>query len=217
MQHAFQECPEVCRAWDLFRKTRLQAGLAPAFHTWEDISRGLITETPGPQIEEELRWDIAAAFTLNIDTPWDILRANLLWAIWFQRVEIAFRNEPFHLGVVLWNAWRHTIYCGMEAYKELFRHKRNEEKRQATISCFETVWTKESIFGRLQGGRLRWNLTPHVSFLPKELGAWLVPPIRIIRRLPSPDPEADFVAQPNLDEHIDAFLQGIAANWRAPT
>ena len=43
-----------------------------------------------------------------------------------------------------------------------------------------------------------------------------LPPIRIIRRSPSPDPEAEFTAQPNLADHIDEFLQGIAANWRPP-
>jgi hypothetical protein len=214
LQHAFQECPEVCHVWDLFRTTRLKAGLAPAFHTWKEISRGLLTEPPGLHIEEELRWDTATAFTLTIETPWDILRANTLWAIWCQRVELAFRNEQFHLGVVLWKAWRNTIYCGMEAYKELFRHKRNEEKRQETISCFQTIWTKENIFGRLQGDKIKWNLTPHQSFFPKELGAWLVHPIRIIRQSPSPEPEAEFVAQPNLANHIDSFLHDIAANWR---
>jgi hypothetical protein len=104
----------------------------------------------------------------------------------------------------------------MEAYKELFRHKRNEKKRREAISCFQAVWTQENIFGRLQGDKIKWNLTPHQSFLSKELGAWLVPPIRIIRRSPSPDLEAEFVAQPNLADHIDNFIQGIAANWGPP-
>jgi hypothetical protein len=149
LQHAFQECPEVSRVWDLYRTTRLKAGLAPAFHTWKEISCGLIADPPGPHIEEELRWDTASAFTITMETPWDLLRANTLWAIWCQRVELAFRNEQFHLGVVLWKAWRNTVYCGMEAYKELFRHKRNEEKRQEIISCFQTIWTKENIFGKL--------------------------------------------------------------------
>lgn len=139
LQHAFQECPEVSRAWDLFRNTRQSVGFAPAFHTWKEINRGLMTEPEGPKIEEDLKWDTAAAFTLTIDTPWDILRANTLWAIWCQRVELAFMNEPFHLGVVLWSAWRNTIYCAMEAYKELFRHQRNEEKRHEAIECFQTA------------------------------------------------------------------------------
>lgn len=52
LQHAFQECPEVSRAWVLFRNTRQKAGLAPAFITWKEISRGLMTEPPGPNIEE---------------------------------------------------------------------------------------------------------------------------------------------------------------------
>lgn len=133
LQHAFQDCPEVCRVWDLFRNTRLKAGLAPAFYTWKEISRGLMSKTPGPRIEEDLKWDAAAAFTLNIDTPWDLLRANTLWAIWCQRVELAFRNEQFHLGVVLVKAWRSTILCGMEAYRPsaLSEDHRHRIRRQS--------------------------------------------------------------------------------------
>ena len=214
LQHAFQECPEICKAWTLFRNTRQSAGLPPAFNSWEEISRGLMTEPEGPTYEEDLKWDTAAAFKVTTDTPWDILRAHLLWAIWCQRVDVAFRNEQFHLGLILWNAWRNTIYCAMEAYKELFRHKRNEEKRQEAIACFQAVWTASSIFGRLSGDTIRWNLTPHSLFLPRELGAWLTPPIRIRRLSPSPDPDATFVAQPNFEDRIDDFLNEIASNWR---
>lgn len=127
LQHAFLECSEVRKAWDLFRNTRRAAGLPPSYNNWREISRGLMTEPPGPNIEENLRWDTAAAFTITTDTPWDILRAQLLWAIWCHRVAIAYRDEHFHLGVILWQAWRNTIYCAIEAYKELFRHARNEE------------------------------------------------------------------------------------------
>ena len=168
-----------------------------------------MTDAPGPSVEENLHWDTAAAFTITGDTPWDILRAQLLWAIWYQRVEVAFREDNFHLGVILWQAWKNTIYCGMEAYKELFRHKRNEEKRQEIISCFQKVWTQSEIFGRMRGGNLKWNLTPHKDFLPEDLGAWNTPPIRIHRLSPSPDPEADFMARPDFPELIDAFIQGI--------
>lgn len=116
--------------------------------------------------------DTAIAFTITPDTPWDILRAQILWPIWCQRVDFAFKVEHFHLGVVLWHAWRNTIYCAMEAYKELFRHTRNEEKQQQLIACFSKDWTTSEIFGRLRGGEIKWNLTPHKEFLPLELGAW---------------------------------------------
>lgn len=214
LQHAFQECPEITRAWDLFRTTRNMVGLAPAYFSWTEISRGLMTDPPGPSMEEELKWDTAAAYRVTMETPWDILRAHILWAIWCQRVDLAFRNDQFHLGVVLWNAWRNTIYCAMEAYKELFRHKRNEEKRHEAIACFQAVWTAENVFGRIQGDTIRWNLTPNLNFLPRDLGAWMAPPIRINRLSPSPDPEADFMAHPNLGVRIDEFLGEIASNWR---
>jgi hypothetical protein len=210
LQHAFQECPEVKRAWDLFRATRNTAGLPPNYNSWKEISRGLMTDTPGPAMEEALRWDTAAAFTVNMDTPWDILRAQLLWAIWCQRVAVAFREEVFHLGVVLWQAWKNTIYCAIEAYKELFRHARNEEKRQELISCFQKVWTQAEIFGRLRGGDIKWNLTPHKNFLPEELGAWNANPIRIQRMSPSPDLEAEFTARNDFSDLVDAFIQGIS-------
>ena len=182
------------------------------YNTWKDISRGLMSDTLGPVIEETLRWDTAAAFTVTMDTPWDILRAQLLWAIWCQRVAVAFRDENFHLGVVLWQAWKNTIYCAIEAYKELFRHARNEEKRQELISCFQTVWTQSEIFGRMRGGDLKWNLTPHKDFLPEELGAWNVQPIRIQRLSPSPDLEAEFTAREDFGDLIDAFIRGVGNN-----
>ena len=100
----------------------------------------------------------------------------------------------------MWQAWRNTIYCAMEAYKELFRHARNEEKRQELISCYQTMWSQAEIFGRMRGGELKWNLTPHTKFLPVELGAWNSLPIRINRLSPSPDPEAEFAARADFAE-----------------
>ena len=213
LQHAFQSCTEVQRAWDLFRKTRAMTPLNPAYQTWQEISRGLLTEPDGPSMEEDLRWDTASSFSINVETPWDTLRAQLLWSIWSQRVAHAFRDEQFHLGVVLWHAWRNTIYCAMEAYKELFRYKRNEEKRQELITCFQKIWTVGNIFGRSSGREIRWNLTPHLEFLPQELGAWTIPPIRINRLSPSPDIEAEFAARPDFDNLVQDFIQEIGSNW----
>ena len=207
LQHALKDCPQLSRAWDLFRNTRHAVGLPSSYNTWSDISRGLIRDPPGPQVNEELRWDTAAAFSLNSDTPWDILRAQLLWSIWCQKVAHTFREEEFHLGVVLWHAWRNTIYCAMEAYKELFRHKRNEEKHQEIITCFQQIWTEAKVFGRLQGSTIKWNITPPEEFLPKELGAWTTPPIRINRLSPSPDLEAKFTARPDFANLVDNFLR----------
>lgn len=113
------------------------------------------------------------------------------------------------MGVILLNAWRNTIYVAMEAYKELFRHARNEEKRQELISCFQKVWTAAEVFGRLRAGTIKWNLTPHREFLPVALGAWSAQPIRINRLSPSPDPEAEYAARPDLPQIIDHFLHDI--------
>ena len=210
LQHAFQECPEIARIWELYRSLRRVANIPPYFTTWHEISRGLMRDIPGPQVEEELRWDTAAAFSVNAETPWDLLRAQLLWSVWRQRVEFAFREEHFHLGVVLWHAWRNTIYSAMEAYKELFRHARNEEKRQEMIHCFQEVWTAGNIFGRIHNGDIRWHLTPPKEFLPEDLGAWTAAPICIHRLSPSPDVEAEFVARPDFGQLVDEFVQAAA-------
>ena len=214
LQHAFQDCPEVKQAWVLLNNTRVAAGLRPAYITWLDISRGLMQEPEGPSVEDDLRWDTTVVFSNNNDTPWDILRAQLLWAIWCQRVAHAFSDEVFHLGVALWNVWRNTIYCAIEAYKELFRHKRNEEKRQELISCFQQIWTASNIFGRLRGEEIKWNITPPDVFLPRELGAWLVPPIRVHRPSPSPNPEATFTARPDFPDLVSKLVNNIGNNLR---
>ena len=166
-------------------------------------------DRPCPSIEEDLRWDTTSAFSLTPDTPWDLLRAQLLWAIWCQRIEIAFRENNFHLGAILTNAWRNTIYAAMEAYKELFRHPRNEEKRQELIQCFQKIWTEAEIFARLRNGDIKWNLIPHREFLPLDLRAWNATPINIHRFSPSPDIEAEFAARADLPHIIDDFLQNI--------
>lgn len=80
------------------------AGLLPSYITWRDISRGLMMDPPGPSIEESLRWDTAVAFIVTMEILWDILRAQLLWAIWCQRVEVVFREAHFYLGFILLQA-----------------------------------------------------------------------------------------------------------------
>jgi hypothetical protein len=102
----------------------------------------------------------------------------------------------------------------MEAYKELFRHKRNEEKRQEMIECFQKIWTNANIFGRLVNSGIKWNVTPHANFLPQELGAWTIPPIRIHRLSLSPDSEVDFAARPDFANLVHDFVDGIGANWQ---
>lgn len=183
LQHAFLDCEEVQQTWSCLRQTRLAAGLTPAYTNWKDISRGLMSDPGGISVESDLQWDTASAFTINSDTPWDILRAQLLWAIWRQRVTHAFDDEQFHLGLVLWHAWRNTIYCAIKAYKELHMHKQNEEKMQEQIACFQQIWTADQIFGKLRGEEIKWHLTPHQAFLPQALSAWIATPIRVHRLL----------------------------------
>ena len=102
----------------------------------------------------------------------------------------------------------------MEACKELSRQKWNEEKRQEIITCFQTIWTTANIFGHLGAARIKWNVTPHLDFLPKELGAWMTPPIRIHKLSQCPDSEADFAARLDFSDFVHNFVQGIGANWQ---
>ena len=217
LRHAFVECTEVAQAWDFFRRLRNKIGLPRAYHTWNEMSRGLMSEPEGPSVESDLQWDTASAFSINMETPWDILRAQLLWSIWRQRVAHAFDDERFHLGLVLWHAWQNSIYSAIEAYKELHRHKRNEEKRQEQIACFEEIWTTANIFARRQNTEIKWHLTPPSDFLPQALAAWMAPPIRINRLSPSPDLEADFTAQPDFQTRVQEFLDEIANNLHPHT
>ena len=104
----------------------------------------------------------------------------------------------------------------MEAYKELFRHVRNEVKRQELISCFQQIWTAYGIFGRLREGEIKWNLIPNKDFLPEHLSAWNATPIHIRRLSPSPDIEAEFYARTDFDQLVDDFLNNAAQQWQPP-
>jgi hypothetical protein len=82
LQHVFVECIEVKQTWELFRQLRSMAGPSPAFLNWKEVSRGLMTYSGGPKVDSDLQWDTTSSFSINTYTPWDILRAQLLWTIW---------------------------------------------------------------------------------------------------------------------------------------
>ena len=76
-----------------------------------------------------------------------------------------FSDEQYHLGIVLLKAWKNTVYCAMEAYKELFRHKRNEEKQHEMITSFQRIWIASNTFGRKGNSGIKWHVTPHPKLL----------------------------------------------------
>ena len=63
---------------------------------------------------------------------------------------------------------------------------------------------------------IKWYLTPHASFLPLELGAWVIPPIHVHRLSPSPDPEEEFTAREDFPDLVHDFVQNIGNAWRPP-
>ena len=101
--------------------------------------------------------------------------------------------------IVLWRLTKNSI--------DTREMKRN-------IKCFQQIWTESNIFGRLQGNTIKWNVTPHQEFLPKELGAWTVPPIRINQLSPSLDVEAEFTARSDFPDLVDEFLRNIGNTWQ---
>lgn len=69
LRHAFVECTEVAQAWDFFRRLRNKTCLPRAYHTWNKMSGGLMSEPEGPSVESDLQWDTASAFSINMETP----------------------------------------------------------------------------------------------------------------------------------------------------
>jgi hypothetical protein len=75
---------------------------------------------------------------VDSDTIWDILRANLLW----------FNNENFHLGAALLNAWRATIYIGMEVEQDIDKYPRKPERTASMRAKFNSIWMQGNFFAQ---------------------------------------------------------------------
>jgi hypothetical protein len=98
----------------------------------------------------------------------------------------------------------------------IFCHKKNEENCQKFINYFQKICMNVNIFGKQSGVGIKWNLTLHPAFLPKNLGALIVPPIRIHRLFLSPDMEAEFIARTDFPNVVHNFVQNIGSIWRPP-
>jgi hypothetical protein len=85
---------------------------------------------------------------VDSDTIWDILRANLLWFIWCQRCKFELNNENFHLGAALLNAWRATIYIGMEVEQDIDKYPRKPERTASMRAKFNSIWMQGNFFAQ---------------------------------------------------------------------
>lgn len=168
-EHCFQTCEEVRRAWELFRQLRLKANLTREPGNWEETLMGKALSTTRQHYAEEAPWGAEKAFSINSNTPWDLLRTNILWNIWVQRCRHNFTNEIFSLSSALYTAWQNTIQIGMAAWFEVtkFRHVRGQQKQNQLEETFTNIWTAGEIFSTKRQNSMVWKFTPDDTFLPK--------------------------------------------------
>lgn len=148
IEHCFQTCVEVQKAWIFFRNLRRKAELTHEPKNWEEILMGKALATNIQSYTEEIPWGADKAYTITSNTPWDMLRTNLLWHIWTQKCNHNFKEEKFNLASALFRAWQTTIQIGMAAWYEIvkYRGRRNQQRRaQLEDNCI-SIWTKGNIF-----------------------------------------------------------------------
>ncbi|KAG0575056.1 hypothetical protein KC19_VG314100 [Ceratodon purpureus] len=137
LQHSLVTCQHVKTTWDRYNDTRsaLDSNLPPL--VWPQHITGIIDPPGTPPAVDTFTWDSQGRTKIDMDTPWDILRSCLLRFIWCQRYRYELNNHPFHLGAALFNAWRTTIYIGMEAESEIVKYKKPERRQAMTHKLTE--------------------------------------------------------------------------------
>ncbi|KAG0592850.1 hypothetical protein KC19_1G284800 [Ceratodon purpureus] len=175
-EHALRTCPMVAEVWIRYAALRAHYNLPNNCNTWNKILYGEITSPPGAStIEEATKWDSSGLTVTTENTAWDILRACLVWNIWVQKCAQELNGESFSVGKVLFYSWKTTIQIGMEVWAEIFRHAkhRSTERRAEMMAAFETIWTKQGVFGRMAQAP-KWNSTPPDALLPQNLAQILI-------------------------------------------
>lgn len=115
-------------------------------------------------------WGADKTFTINSNTPWDMLRTNLLWNIWTQKCNHNFREERFNLYSAMYKAWQTTIQIGMVAWYEVvkLRGKRNQQRQAQLEEVCSNIWTKGNIFSSKTHNAIQWKFTPDAVFISRE-------------------------------------------------
>ncbi|KAG0573955.1 hypothetical protein KC19_VG224700 [Ceratodon purpureus] len=163
-QHSLVTCSHVNIAWQRYNDTRstLDSTLLPL--VWPQYITDLIDPLGTPLSADTFTWDSQGRTKIDMNTPWDILRSCLLKFIWCQRCRYELNNHPFHLGAALLNAWRTTIYIGMEAELEIEKYKK-PERCQAMTDKLTEIWSNGNIFANRGATRLAWMLLPPERWL----------------------------------------------------
>lgn len=99
------------------------------------------------------------------ETPWELLRCLLLRNIWCQRCGTVMRNETFHLGTAMHQAWRTVIQIGVASWRKIWKHT---ETAPHQTEVFTTTWTASQAFCSMND-KLVWHFILPNEFLPQDL------------------------------------------------
>jgi hypothetical protein len=127
-EHAFFTCPATKATWRNYNDLRLRFNQPQVEEMEEDILLGFWTIKEA----EDSKWTFTSNCEVNRNTPWDLLRCNLLWQIWCQRCAKVRKGKKFHLRTAIFKAWRTTIHTGIAAWNNIWEN-RNRVSVQITI------------------------------------------------------------------------------------
>ena len=157
--------------WDRFRALRDSSTLGDYCREWPEHLTGLMEGPADIPKCRAVQWSAAADTIIDANTPWDLLRSNLLWSLWCQRCNFELGHKPFHAGAALFNAWRATILSGIEALADIYRHHRTPKVCADKQLIFQKIWTKDAIFAKMDADRMVWTFVPPASLLPQGMAS----------------------------------------------
>ena len=79
------------------------------------------------------------------------------------------KDEPFHLGNILFKSWQDTIQIEMATWKDIFAYNQSIEQRNILIQRFKDTLLYTNCFGSHNGFNISWNLFPHILFLAQDV------------------------------------------------
>ena len=155
VEHCFWTCKTVQRAWTQYAALRRKANLEANIDSWIDIVVGKFPINNKTTYIEDTPWEAATSYTINGNTPWDILRTNLLWYLWTQECEHNYRRTQFSLAQALANTWRTTIQLGLAAWRKILKlqQKGNPLKQLQIEESFKDMWNTGQVFCTIERGK----------------------------------------------------------------
>jgi hypothetical protein len=93
-EHAFLKCEATQTTWSNYNDLCLRHNQPRLIANEEGILLGYWTNIE----EEDDKWNFTSNYEVTKNTPWDLLRCNLLWQIWCQRCAKVRKGKTFHLG-----------------------------------------------------------------------------------------------------------------------